>query len=139
MGTRVPRGGVLIIARDASRAEFEDHWGITLGANVVFLKSGNPNSGIPVINNNEQWSIFNRSNQREDGPTLVGGTAKSYKRIRVGNPSSEASWEITPESAATPGVTDLAPTDRGVLVSEWSDASGGGDYIYEFIEIYVNP
>ena len=36
----------------------------------------------------------------------------------------------------TPGTTRLTLQDRGVFISEWSDATPGA---YEFVEIFYNP
>ena len=137
--TVVAAGGTVIIARDANKAQFESFWGVSLPSNVVFLKSGNPNSGIPVINNNEKFSIYRPPHVLEDGPTVKGATGHCYQRTRASSPGSAGSWGEVDESQATPGSAALAGSDRGVFVSEWCDASGTGNYIYEFIELYVNP
>lgn len=139
-GTRVPRGGLLIIARDCSRREFEDRWGVTLDTNtVVFLNAANPTEGVPIVNGGEKFSLYNRSNQVEDGPTIAGSTGKAFRRTAAGAPGSMASWNVVDDRQATPGVTDLPGGTTGVLISEWSDRSGSGEYFYEYIELYVNP
>jgi hypothetical protein len=134
--TMVPRGGLLVIGRDATQSQFESRWGRTLGPNVKYLKSGNANGGVPVVNGDEKWSIYNAGNTRQDGITFQGDQDKSYKRNRAGNESSADAWDVTPTSGATPGTTEIPAGTTGVLVSEWSDAD---DYKFEFIEVYVNP
>ncbi len=139
-GTRVPRGGLLIIARDCSRREFEDRWGVTLDTNnVVFLNAANPSEGVPIVNGGEKFSLYNRSNQVEDGPTIVGSTSKAFRRTAAGSPGSQSSWDVVDDRQATPGVVDLPSGTSGVIISEWSDRSGNGEYFFEYIELYVNP
>jgi hypothetical protein len=136
-GTTVPRGGTLVIARFASRREFEQHWGVTLPTNVTFLNADNP-AGVPVINGGEKFSLWNGS-QRKDGPTVAGSQAKTYRRTSSGSAATLGNWTVDPETGATPGVSNLPVGSTGVFISEWADASGSGNYIYEFVEIYVNP
>ncbi|MBI5495521.1 MAG: hypothetical protein HY904_10895 [Deltaproteobacteria bacterium] len=138
-GTQVPRGGMLVIARDCSRTAFEGHWGVTLDSNVVFLNAGGPTEGVPIINGGEKYSLYDAQNHRKDGPTMEGSTGKSFRRIHPGSPGSTSSWTVDNTDTATPGATELATTDTGVFITEWADASGGGNYVYEFIELFVNP
>jgi len=134
----VQRGGLLVISRNSARREFEMNWGVTLPSNVTFLNANNPSSGVPIINGGEKFAIYHGST-RKDGPSIEGSTGKSFHRVNAANPGSMASWNVLPESGATPGTTELPSGTQGVLVSEWSDSSGTGGYLYEFIEIYVNP
>lgn len=136
MGTRVPAGGIVVIARNASKSEFEAHWNVTLGSNVVFLNSNNETSGPPVINGGEKYSLFSRQNMRLDGPTITGTTRKSIRRTGSGDASNSANWVIGEIDSANPGTTQIPPPARGIFISEWGDAT---DYIFEFIELYVNP
>jgi len=136
----VPAGGILLIAREATRSQFQQTWGVTLADNVVYLNSNNGTNGPPVINGNEEYSLFATGNMRVDGPTISGSAGKSIRRIRAANPGSQSSWEIGDDnSTGTPGVTELQSSDRGIFISEWSDRTGSGEYVFEFIEIYVNP
>jgi hypothetical protein len=136
---RVPRGTVVVLARDCYQEDFEEYWGVTLGPNVEFLVSGDINEGVPVINGSERYRIYGPNGVVADGLTVRGNTGQSYRRIHPGAPGSMASWEVASEDQADPGVTDLSPSDHGIFISEWSDASGGGNWGFEFVEIYVNP
>jgi hypothetical protein len=138
-GTLVAAGSTIVIARNCTQAEFEAYWGVTLPQTTLFFMSGNANTGVPVINGGERWRIYNAVDAPADGFTVPGETGKSYQRRQATGPDTMGAWAVGPESAATPGTSDLGPSDRGVFISEWSDASGTGNWVYEFVEIYVNP
>ena len=112
---------------------------MTLPDTTLFFVSGNTNTGVPVINGGERWRIYNASDAPTDGYTVTGETGLSYQRRRATSAGSMASWDVGSEYLATPGTTELGPDDHGVFVSEWSDATGTGNWAYEFVEIYVNP
>lgn len=135
----VPAGSVVIIARDCTLEEFETFWNVTLDDNVFFLISGDVNAGVPVINGSERLKLYGPTGAVEDGITVRGETGKAYRRIQPSAPNSMTSWNVVAERLATPGVPDLATTDRGIFISEWADATGSGNYAFEYVELFINP
>ena len=138
-GTRVPRGGLLLMARDATRDQFQAEWNVVLGGDVVFLNSQAGNTGVPVVNGDETWVLADDDGVVVDGPTIRGESGNCYVRLRAEDAGRESAWDVLIDSDASPGRTQLSAQDRGVFISTWSDASGTGRYIYEYIEIFVNP
>ena len=134
-GTTIPSQGYVIIGRDATKAQFEAFWGVTLGANVVYINSGD---AMPQINGSEKYDLRNASNSRVDGQTvaMAGSAGQSLKRTNAcGAAGSSSSWSRTASSTGNPGSGAPAPCNKGVFISEFSDALGTGNYIYEFVEL----
>ncbi|MFP5247929.1 MAG: Ig-like domain-containing protein, partial [Thermoanaerobaculia bacterium] len=134
-GTTIPSKGYVIVARNATKAQFESFWGVTLGANVVFINAGDT---MPQINGSETYDLRNASNTRVDGLTVAMASAggESLRRTNgCGSPSKAASWTRAASSTANPGSGAPAPCGKGVFLSEFSDALGTGNYIYEFVEL----
>lgn len=125
----VSQPAVVVVARDATRSEFEAYWG-ALPAETVFINQGGVASfGAPIVNGGEVWEIRDASARVLDGPTVMGTVSKSYERTGVANDA----WLQANSSVATPGIiaTDLP---RGIWISEWSDAD---EYEMEFVEISI--
>ena len=134
-GSVVPSKGYLIVARNATRAQFESFWGVTLGSNVVFINSGDR---LPQINGDEHYTISNASGSRVDGRTIAMASSggESIRRTNgCGNSSKASSWTRGASSTANPGSGAPADCGKGVYISEFSDALGTGNFIYEFIEL----
>lgn len=135
-GTTVSAGDYVIIARDADRSAFETFWGVSLGANVVFL---NAKGALPLINGAETFSVYDESRQLIDGPTLAMVEKKCYARTAPdGDAGQSSSWTLsdaTDKSNAKPGAGAVS-TGSGLYVSEICDAVGTGNYVYEFVELY---
>ncbi|MGZ5433822.1 MAG: hypothetical protein ACXWH7_12940, partial [Thermoanaerobaculia bacterium] len=134
-GTTIPSRGYVIVGRNATRAQFEAFWGVTLGANVVYLNAGDT---MPQINGSETYDLRNASNTRVDGLTVAMGSSagQSLKRINgCGNANSSSSWSRTASSTGNPGSGAPAPCNKGAFISEFSDALGTGNYVYEFVEL----
>lgn len=133
-GTVLPPGGYLVIGRNADQAAFEAFWGVTLGANVTYINSGNK---LPQLNGAEQFWITTPLGGILDGPTAVPmavGTA--LVRVDAGQPATlSLNWQQIDESQATPGSGAALTGSGGLKITEISDASGTGDYIYEFVEL----
>ena len=135
-GTTIPSRGYLIVARNATQAQFETFWGVTLGANVVFLNAAD---AMPQINGSETYDLRNAANTRVDGISVAMGSAggESLKRLNgCGNANKASSWSRTASSTGNPGAGAPAPCNKGSYISEFSDALGTGNYIYEFVEIH---
>ncbi|HUR82725.1 MAG TPA: Ig-like domain-containing protein, partial [Thermoanaerobaculia bacterium] len=134
-GTTIPSRGYLIIGRNATKAQFETFWGVTLGANVVYLNSADT---MPQINGSETYDLRNASSTRVDGITVAMGTSagESLKRTNACAAASlSTSWTRTASSTGSPGTGAPAPCGKGAFISEFSDALGTGNFIYEFIEL----
>ncbi len=134
-GTTIPSRGYVIVGRNATKAQFETFWGVTLGANVVYLNSVDT---MPQINGSETYDLRNASNTRVDGITVAMASAggESIKRTSgCGAANLSSSWSRTASSTGNPGSGAPAPCNKGVFLSEFSDALGTGNYIYEFVEL----
>lgn len=133
----VERGSTVIIARDASRAEFEAFWGEPLGASVIFFSSGD---SCPRINGDESYVLVDAAGDIVDGPTPVMFEHENFQRIKGALPADDLdSWDIISDLASpSPGFAPRDPEVQSVYISEYSDASGTGSFIFEFVEIAVD-
>ncbi len=138
-GTALLPGQVLVLARDATRLAFETAHSINLGPSVVFVSAGASSRGAPIINGGETWTLAAADGSVLDGPTFPGNDSSSYQRRSLAAPDNPGSWIIAPDTQATPGATALPASGVGLVISEWSDASGTGRFAYEFIELYYAP
>jgi len=135
-GTTIPSRGYVIIGRNATKAQFQAFWGVTLAADVVYLNSADT---MPQINGSETYDLRNASDVRVDGITvaMASGAGESLRRLNgCGSPGTASSWTRAASSTANPGTGAPAPCNKGVYISEFSDALGTGNYIYEFVELY---
>jgi len=133
--TSIPSHGYVIVARNATKAAFETFWGVTLGANVVYINSGDT---MPQINGSETYTLTNASNTTIDGPTVGMDSAAGFdfERATCGAVGTLSSWAHRTWSSATPGTGGLGTCAKGVFINEFSDALGTGNYVYEYIELY---
>lgn len=138
-GTELEPGQRLIVSRDADRAAFEAHWEVTLGPDVVFLNAEAGNSGVPIVNGGEKWALVSPVGTDIDGETITGSTDSAYTRTQMTSAGSASAWAELAADLATPGVVDLPTTGVGLVISEWADAPGTGNYIYEYVELYYAP
>ncbi|MBU0679124.1 MAG: S8 family serine peptidase [Verrucomicrobia bacterium] len=135
--TEIPAGGYVVIARNASQAAFESFWGVSFGADVVFLNSGDI---LPQINGAEKYELRDDGGMTIEGPTGQ-AAAKNYTVQRIDaslDASQQSSWNLVPNTSASPGSGATGNGASGLVVSEYADASGGGNYIYEFVELYYD-
>lgn len=135
-GTSIPNGGYLVVARDATRSAFEAFWGITLPASVVYVNSA---GAMPIINGDEYYDLYNASGTKVDGRTVAmtaGGGSSVKRKAPCLSSSSSGSWTVTASSTGTPGSGAGAGCAKGVIINEFSDALGTGNYVYEFIELH---
>ncbi|MBN1268543.1 MAG: lamin tail domain-containing protein [Kiritimatiellae bacterium] len=135
--TVVSPGDYVVVARNADQSAFETFWGVSLGDNVVFLNSG----GVcPQINGAEMYTLLDDEDALVDGPSgqplTVGNTVQRTNTTADATLSS--SWIMVSESLATPGTGALGDTTAGLVINEYSDATGTGNYIYEFVELYYD-
>jgi beta-lactamase superfamily II metal-dependent hydrolase len=135
-GTVIPDNGYMVIGRNATKAAFEAFWGVTLGTNVVYVNGGD---GMPVINGDEHYTLYNAGGTRIDGRTaaMSASAGRSYQRKDPCNSASKlSSWNVVADSSATPGSGAAAGCGDGVVINELSDATGTGNFVYEFIELH---
>lgn len=136
-GTFVPDGGYVVIARDATRAAFEAYWG-ALPANVVFVDSA---GAMPVINGDEHYTLYDAGGQKVDGRTtsMSSSAGKSVQRKDPCLGATKASsWNVLADTAATPGSGAGAGCAKGMVINEFSDALGTGNFVYEFVELHYD-
>lgn len=134
-GISIPSKGFVIVARNATKAQFEAYWGVTLGANVVFINSGDT---MPQINGSETYTLYNASGTKADGATVAMASAAGESLQRKSGCSTAnkaASWNRLSSSSGTPGTSSSTDCGKGIFISEFSDAAGTGNHIYEFIEL----
>ncbi len=135
-GTVIPDNGYVVIGRNATKAAFETFWGVTLASNVVYINSGDT---MPVINGDENFTLYNAGGTKVDGRTasMSSSAGQSYQRK---DPCLQAnklsSWNVAADPSGTPGSGAATGCAKGVVINEFSDASGTGNFIYEFIELH---
>ena len=134
-GTVIPSKGYVIIARNATQAAFETFWGRTLGADVVYINSGDT---MPQINGDEKYTLYNAGGSKVDGATVAMDPAAGfdYQRATCSVASKASTWTKSAAGSATPGTGGLNGCNKGVFINEFSDAIGTGNFVYEFIELY---
>jgi len=139
-GTLVPHGGRVVIARNATQAQFQAFWGRTLDANTLFFTGGNV---FPTISGNEQFALFDSNNDfttvgvGTDGFTFPVGAGQDLQRKDCGLISTaSASFNTLADTPpnATPGIGPLSTVSQRICISEVSDATNSN---FEFIEIFV--
>jgi hypothetical protein len=138
-GTIVPVGGAIIIGRDASLGQFEDFWGVTLD-DVVYIDGID---SFPNCNGDETFSLLTPLRTVVDGPTPALVISTGIERTDASAPASDAdAWtsSAVPNTDATPGSGLADGGQTGVpYIAEIVDATGAGNYPYEFVEIRVAP
>jgi hypothetical protein len=135
-GTVIPANGYVVIGRDATKAAFQTFWGVTLASNVVYLTTA---GAFPQINGSENYTLKNGSGTTIDGPTIstASGANQSLRRIDPCTGAGIASnWNIGATTTANPGSGAGAGCAKGVVINEFSDAAGSGNFIYEFVELH---
>jgi hypothetical protein len=135
-GTTIASKGYVVIGRNATKAAFQTFWGVTLAANVVYLNAADT---MPQLNGGETYTLKNAAATILDGPSVAEAAAggESLKRINgCGAANLAASWSRVASSTGNPGSGAPAACNKGVYISEFSDALGTGNFIYEFVELY---
>lgn len=136
--TMVPVGGALVIGRNATLGEFEDFWGVTLGDDVVYIDGVDL---FPACNGDETFSLLTPLRTIVDGPTPPLTISTLIERTDASMPAdNEGAWvsSALPNTDATPGTGVDAGGEMGVpYISEIVDATGAGNFSYEFVEIRV--
>ncbi len=135
--TEILQGDYVVITRNSTQQAFESFWGVTLGSNVLFINTADQ---LPSINGSETFALVDPLGNKVDGPSPSMAQDTCYQRlVPLANATSPSSWLITTDEAAnaTPGSDQAEATfGSGFYVSEFCDAPGAGNYIYEFVELY---
>jgi len=138
-GTRLRAGETLVVGRKASQAAFEAFWGRSLGAGTLYLDSEDK---FPVINGGETFRLEDVAGATIESPTIAAVAGSDHRRRPGRAPGDAASWIVqqASQATATPGVGEpLDGAHPGVYVSEFSDAAGTGNFVYEFVEVRFDP
>jgi hypothetical protein len=134
--TTIPSKGYVVIGRNATKTAFQTFWGVTLAANVIYINAADT---MPQINGSETYTLQNASSTTLDGPSVAMSSAggESLKRLNgCGAASLAGSWSRVASSTGNPGTGAPAACNKGVYISEFSDALGTGNFVYEFVELY---
>jgi beta-lactamase superfamily II metal-dependent hydrolase len=134
-GTTIASKGYVIIARNATKTAFQTFWGVTLGANVVFINSADT---MPQINGSETYTLKNSSGVTIEGTTVAMDTSggSDFQRATCGAIGTLSSWTKLASASGSPGTGGLNGCNKGPFINEFSDALGTGNYVYEFIELF---
>src|SRR4029079_1844619 len=82
-GTLVPHGGYVIVARNASKAQFQSFYGKTLDANVLYFTGGGQ---FPNINGSETFAVLDPQRVIVDGASVAEpqGGGRTFSRTNCG-------------------------------------------------------
>jgi hypothetical protein len=134
-GTVIAANGYVVIGRDATKAAFQTFWGVTLPANCIYLTTA---GAFPQINGSENYTL-KQGTTVKDGPT-ISTSASAGQSLRRIDPCTAANitsnWNVGATTLATPGSGAGAGCAKGVVINEFSDADGSGNFIYEFVELH---
>jgi hypothetical protein len=126
----------VIIARNADQAAFEAFWQVTLPPGTVFINSGDK---MPSINGDETFTLQDGAGGAIDGPSAAmgKGSQTNFQRKQPLGPAADAgSWVVVEAKPGTAGPGGgCQASGEGLFVSEFSDAGGSGNFIYEFVEL----
>lgn len=156
-GTKLKAGEYAVVARTPYQANFESYWSVTLGTNVKFFtdpKSFDANSSDdwPSVNGDEtyQLGIYTTPGSAASFVAfgaatipMVSGGGSAYSRSTLdGSPGDTSVWTTNPAgpgNGSTPGGGHaVGGTKHGVLITEFADASGSGNYVYEYVELFFD-
>lgn len=132
--TTVSEGCVIVIGRNADKAAFEAFWSVTFGSNVLYINSSD---ALPKINGDETFSLHDSTDLMIDS-TSMGEPPDGLVCIKRDS-TNVNTWQSVPASMADPGVYTGGGHNCGLRITEFSDTSGTGNYIYEYVELYNDP
>lgn len=139
--TVLTAGGYAVVGRNATKSAFESHWSVTLAQDVLYFDSVD---AFPKINGDETYSLEDAQGNTVDGTTIAMGASAGrnlQRSVPVGAAGNSGSWVDVSASTsnATPGSGQATPSSpTGVYISEFSDASGSGAFVYEFVEVHFD-
>ena len=132
--TIIGEGDFIIVARDCSKSAFETFWNTILGSNVLFINSGNT---LPMINGDESFALYDSIGTLIDSTNTIMPAGEN--RCMNRDSSNVNVWSELPSASANPGVFSGANHNAGLIITEFSDSTGTGNYVYEFVEIFNDP
>ena len=141
VGTIIPQGGYVVFGRNTTQAAFEAAWGVTLGANVVYINGTAVvgANGFPVINGDETFTLQNASSVTIDGPTIAmpaSPGAQSIRRVSpIASANAEGSWTRNAMATGNPGSGMVTTNTGSLIISEFSDAAVFNN---EFLELFYD-
>ncbi len=134
--TLIAPSSYVIVAHNASRAEFEAFWNVDLDASTTYINSSDQ---MPLINGSETYTLRAANfSTILDGPTPTALNPKSDSVQRIDaslNATLESSWQKVGQTNATPGSGGSGLGYLGLVISEYSDAE---QFKYEFIELFFD-
>ena len=137
-------GDYLVLGRNATKAQFESFWRVTLGDNVIYVNSVDEQvTEVPTINGSETYELLDAFTVSQDGPSIamVSSARQNLQRTPGTDAGQRDSWSVQSLSsgAATPGSgISRDAGGNGIYISEFSDTSGTGAFIYEFVELHYD-
>src|SRR5262249_21060750 len=137
-GTVIPDNGYVVIGRDATKTAFEAFWESALASNVAYINSG---GAFPAINGSENYTLYNEAGVEIDGTTIsmASSAGQSIQRKDPCLPANQAaSWNILSSSSGSPRSGAGVGCGIGVVINEFSDALGTGNFVYEFVELHYD-
>jgi Big-like domain-containing protein len=137
-GTVIPDNGYVVIGRNATQRAFEAFWGSALPSNVVYMNS---EGAFPAINGSENYTLYNAAGVEVDGTTIsmASSAGQSIQRKDPCLPANQTeSWNILPSTSGSPGSGAGVGCGIGVVINEFSDALGTGNFVYEFVELHYD-
>ena len=135
-GTTIQPGGYLVLSRYASQSAFETFYGVTLGSNVIYQTNPVDNPVVPMINGDEIYELKDDFSFVVDGPTPA--IATIYQAHHRDDPEAAPWTSINSTPTPGSGVEAQDATYSGMVITEVNDPSGGGNYVYEFVELYYD-
>ena len=141
-GTTVPHGGRVVIARNATLAQFQSFYGRTLDTNTRFFTGGNV---FPTVISGSQYGIFDSNgdgttlNVGVDGFTFPATGGQILQRKDCGVIATlSGSWNFltaTP-STANPGIVPVSDGVDRFCITEVADSPTNSNF--DFIELFVD-
>ena len=137
-GTAIPANGYVVIGRDATKAAFQTFWGVTLASNVVYLTTA---GAFPQINGSENYTLKNAQRHDDRRPDDLDALQRESVDLQRIDPCTRREHHLATGTSlatttATPGTGAGAGCAKGVVINEFSDAAGTGNFVYEFVELH---
>lgn len=127
----IPSGGYLVLGRNADQASFEAYWGVSLGSNVTYVNGA---TSVPQINGAETYSLYDNAAAFVDTTDMLLTSGNTSQR----DATNATTWTQSVYTDATPGSGVTGGNNAGLVITEAADASGTGNFIYEYIELYYD-
>ena len=93
----------------------------------------------PLSKGSEKYALYDAAGTKGDGATISmpGRAGRGIRRNDACAAAGTASsWTSGVTTTATPGTGAGPGCAKGPVINEFSDASGTGNYVYEFVELH---